>query len=199
MFTGIVEHTGTLTEVKRLADGLRVRVETALAASLAPGASLSVNGVCLTVVLVDSGQLHMDIGPETARITTLGAVKRGQAVNLERPLRLGGRLDGHFVQGHVDGVGVVTEVRPGAGGDSGWLTVRFPPALAPYFIHKGSVAVDGVSLTVAGLGEREFDVQVIPYTWSHTTLGRLRPNDKVNLECDMIGKYVARAIEARRS
>jgi len=199
MFTGIVEDTGRLAEVKAVADGLRVRIETALAASLAPGASLAVNGVCLTVVLVDGKQVLMDIGPETARITTLGAAKRGQRVNLERPLRLDGRLDGHFVQGHVDGIGAITEVRASADSDSRWLTVRFPVDLAPHLIHKGSVAVDGVSLTVAGLGDREFDVQVIPYTGAHTTLGLLKPNDKVNLECDMIGKYVLRALEARRS
>jgi len=199
MFTGIVETTGTLAEVKSVADGLRVRIETPLSSSLAPGASLAVNGVCLTVVLVDNGQVLMDIGPETARVTTLGAVKRGQKVNLERPLKLNGRLDGHFVQGHVDGVGVVTEVRAPAESDSRWLTIKFPADLMQYLVHKGSVAVDGVSLTIAGLGAREFDVQVIPYTWAHTTLGRVRPRDKVNLECDMIGKYVARAMEARRS
>lgn len=199
MFTGIVEETGTLVEVKTVADGLRVRVETALAPALAPGASLAVDGVCLTVVTLDGTQVVMDIGPETARVTTLGAVKRGQAVNLERPLRLDGRLDGHFVQGHVDGMGTVSEVRATSESESRWLTVRFPGDLARFLVHKGSVAVNGVSLTVAGLGDREFDVQVIPYTWAHTTLGHLRLNDKVNLECDMIGKYVVRALEARRS
>lgn len=199
MFTGIVEGTGTLVEVKTVADGLRVRVETALAPALAPGASLAVDGVCLTVVTLDGTQVVMDIGPETARVTTLGALKRGQAVNLERPLRLDGRLDGHFVQGHVDGTGTVSEVRASAESESRWLTVRFPGDLAPYLVHKGAVAVNGVSLTVAGLGDREFDVQVIPYTWAHTTLSQLRLNDKVNLECDMIGKYVLRALEARRS
>lgn len=196
MFTGIIEATGRLDEVKAVADGLRIRIETDLAPALAPGASVGVNGVCLTVVVVDGRHLLADIGPETARITTLGQARRGQHVNLERPMRMDGRLDGHFVLGHVDGVGVVTDVRPEA--DSHWLTIQFPAALSPYFIHKGSVAVDGVSLTVAGLGDREFDVQVIPYTWEHTTLRHLRPKDKVNLECDMIGKYVVRAIDARR-
>jgi riboflavin synthase len=196
MFTGIIEATGRLDEVKAVADGLRIRIETDLAPALAPGASVGVNGVCLTVVVVDGRHLLADIGPETARITTLGQARRGQHVNLERPMRMDGRLDGHFVLGHVDGVGVVTDVRPEA--DSHWLTIQFPAALSPYFIHKGSVAVDGVSLTVAGLGDREFDVQVIPYTWEHTTLRHLRPKDTVNLECDMIGKYVVRAIDARR-
>ncbi|MGE0460942.1 MAG: riboflavin synthase [Vicinamibacterales bacterium] len=197
MFTGIVEGTGTVADVRAVSGGLRMRIETALAPLLLPGASLAVNGVCLTVVVSDGAHVVADIGPETVRVTTLGGLRRGQRVNLERPLRADGRLDGHFVLGHVDGVGVVTDVRGEA--DSHWLTVQFPAALAPYFIRKGSVAVDGVSLTVAGLGEREFDIQVIPYTWQHTTLRDLRPADKVNLECDMIGKYVVRVLEAQKS
>ena len=126
----------------------------------------------------------------------IGALQRGQEVNLERPVRGDGRMDGHFVLGHVDGVGVIEEIRKE--GESHWLTVGFPPALAPLFIRKGSVAVDGISLTVAGLGERQFDVMVIPYTWANTSLKNLRTGDKVNLECDMIGKYVVRAMELRR-
>jgi riboflavin synthase len=197
MFTGIVETTGRLGEVKVLAGGSRIRIETDLAPALAPGASLAVNGVCLTVVVIDGAHVVADVGPETTRVTTLGLLQRDQHVNLERPMRMDGRLDGHFVLGHVDGVGVVTNVRPEA--DAHWVTIQFPASLSPYFIRKGSVAVDGISLTVAGLGDREFDVQVIPYTWAHTTLRFLRPNDKVNLECDMIGKYVVRAIDARRT
>jgi riboflavin synthase len=197
MFTGIVEATGAVADVKAVSGKMRLRIETSLSPTLAPGASLAVNGVCLTVVVVDGTYVLADIGPETARVTTLGGLQRGQRVNLERPLRADGRLDGHFVLGHVDAVGVVTELRGEA--DSHWVTIHYPAALAPYFIRKGSVAVDGVSLTVAGLGDREFDVQVIPYTWEHTTLRSLRPNDKVNLECDMIGKYVVRSLEARKS
>lgn len=193
MFTGIVEQTGTLAELKPMAGGYRLRVEAALAAELGPGDSVAVNGVCLTALVAHQSELHADIGPETARVTTLGALTRGQRVNLERPVRADGRLGGHFVLGHVDGIGVVDDVR--AEGGSHWLTVSYPPSLAALFIRKGSVAVDGVSLTVAGLDERHFDVQVIPYTWSHTTLGRLKPGDKVNLECDVLGKYVARASE----
>ncbi|MCC7179249.1 MAG: riboflavin synthase [Acidobacteria bacterium] len=196
MFTGIVEGTGTVADVRTVSGGLRMRIETALAPLLAPGASLAVNGVCLTVVVTDGAHIVADIGPETARVTTLGGLRRGRRVNLERPLRADGRLDGHFVLGHVDGVGVVTEVRGEA--ESHWVTIQFPATLAAYFIRKGSVAVDGVSLTVAGLGEREFDIQVIPYTWQHTTLRDLRPADKVNLECDMIGKYVVRVLEAQK-
>ena len=193
MFTGIVECTGTLAEVKVTGGGYRVRIRTTLAAELKLGDSLAVNGVCLTVILIDDGYVMADIGPETARVTTLGEMQRDQPVNLERPLRSDGRIDGHFVLGHVDGVGVVEAVRPEA--DSHWLTIGFPTALAAYFIRKGSVAVDGISLTVAGLGGRQFDVQVVPYTWEHTTMKLLKVGDKVNLECDMIGKYVIRGME----
>jgi riboflavin synthase len=196
MFTGIVEAVGTLAEVKSTAGGQRVRVQTMLSSELAPGDSLAVNGVCLTVILVDQGEAHFDIGPETARITTLGSLEPGQAVNLERPMKLDGRLGGHLVLGHVDGIGIVEDVRREA--DSHWVTIGFPPALAPFFIRKGSVAVDGVSLTVAGLGETQFDVQIVPFTFGATTFGRLRTRHRVNLECDMIGKYVVRAMELGR-
>ncbi len=196
MFTGIVEATGTLAEVKGTGGGFRVRIETPLSAHVKIGDSLAVNGVCLTVILIDGVHVLADVGPETARVTTFNALQRGQEVNLERPMRSDGRVDGHFVMGHVDGVGVIEEVRQE--GESRWLTVTFPPALAPYFIRKGSIAVDGVSLTVAGLGERQFDVMIIPHTWSHTALKNLRKGDKVNLECDMIGKYIVRAMELRK-
>ena len=197
MFTGIVEAVGTLSEVKGTGGGYRVRIHTPLASQMKLGDSLAVNGVCLTVILIDGEHVLADVGPETARVTTFGALQRGQSVNLERPLRFDGRVDGHFVLGHVDGVGTIEDARPEAG--SHWLTIGFPPALAPYFIRKGSVAVDGISLTVAGLGERQFDVQVVPYTWANTTLKLLRTGDKVNLECDMVGKYVVRAMELRKS
>ncbi len=195
MFTGIVEAVGTLAEVKGTGGGYRVRIHTPLAAQMKLGDSLAVNGVCLTVILIDGEHLMADVGPETARVTTFGALQRGQTVNLERPLRFDGRVDGHFVLGHVDGVGVIEDLRPE--GESHWLTITFPPALAAYFIRKGSVAVDGISLTVAGLGERQFDVQVVPYTWDNTAMKLLRLADKVNLECDMVGKYVVRGMELR--
>jgi riboflavin synthase len=196
MFTGIIEAMGTVAEVKRTDDGFRMRVETSLAPSLKVGDSVSVNGVCLTVMLIDGDQLLADLGPETARVTTLAGLQRGQQVNLERPLRSDGRVDGHFVLGHVDAVGVVEELRKE--GSSHWVTVEFPPALAPYLVWKGSVAMDGVSLTIAGLGERHFDVQIIPFTWSNTTLRTLRKGDKVNLECDVLGKHVVRVMDTRK-
>lgn len=193
MFTGIVETVGTLAEVKTTAGGYRVRIKTPLSRELGRGDSLAVAGVCLTTILVDGDELHADVGPETSRMTTLGGLQRGQLVNLERPMRFDGRLGGHFVLGHVDGIGQIDEIRPE--GDSYWLTVSYPMSLGPYFIRKGSVAVDGVSLTVAGLGEKQFDVQIVPFTWTATTLHALRTGDGVNLECDMIGKYVVRAVE----
>jgi riboflavin synthase len=196
MFTGIVEAVGTLSEVKGTGGGYRVRIKTSLSAEMKVGDSLAVNGVCLTAIFIDGDTVHADVGPETSRITTLGALQRGQDVNLERPLRADGRFDGHFVMGHVDGIGVIDEIR--AEGDSRWLTIGFPPPLAPLFIRKGSIAVDGISLTIAGLGDRQFDVMVVPFTWDATTLKASRKGDKVNLECDMIGKYVARAMELRR-
>ncbi len=196
MFTGIVEGVGSLAEVKGTGEGFRVRIQTPLAAALKIGDSLAVNGVCLTVILIDGEEVLADVGPETVRVTTFGALQRGQEVNLERPMRGDGRLDGHFVLGHVDGVGVIEEIR--TEGESHWLTIGFPPALAPYFIRKGSVAVEGISLTVAGLGERQFDVMIIPYTWANTSLRNLRQGHKVNLECDMIGKYLVRVMDLRK-
>ena len=197
MFTGIVEAVGSLAEVKDAGRGYRLRIDTPLASQMKLGDSMAVNGVCLTVILVDGNQLMADVGPETARVTTLAALQPGQAVNLERSMRCDGRVDGHFVSGHVDGVGTLTGVRPEA--VSHWLTITFPPPLAAYFIHKGSVAVDGISLTVAALDERQFEVQVVPYTWTNTTLKSLRAGDQVNLECDMLGKYVVRGLELSRA
>ena len=193
MFTGLIEALGRIAEVKSTGSGIRIRIRTELAGQLTPGDSLAVNGVCLTVVLAGDGEVHADVGPETARVTTLGSFKRDEAVNLERPLRADARLGGHFVMGHVDAVGIVEDIR--SEGDVHWLTITFRRDLAPYLIRKGSIAVDGISLTIAGLGEEKFDVMVIPFTWEHTNLRALRPGGRVNLECDIVGKYVARAAE----
>jgi riboflavin synthase len=192
MFTGLIEAVGKVADVRSEPGGIRLRIRTALASSLSAGDSLAVNGVCLTVVTADDGEVHADIGPETARVTTLGTLRHEQRVNLERPMRANGLVGGHFVQGHVDGTGLVDEISPD--GDSHWLTVSFDRSLSPYFIRKGSIAVDGVSLTVAGLGGTVFDVMIIPFTWANTSLSSLKVRDRVNLECDMIGKYVARAV-----
>jgi riboflavin synthase len=193
MFTGLIEAMGEVSGIKPTPSGFRLRITTALAPELAPGDSLAVNGVCLTVVLPDATEVHADISPETARVSALGSLRRGSLVNLERPLRADARLGGHFVQGHVDATGTIEDIRPD--GDSFWVTIKFPPQLAQYIVRKGSIAVNGISLTVAGVGERHVDVQIIPYTWEHTTLRVSKPGDLVNIECDILGKYVARAAE----
>ena len=193
MFTGLVEALGEITEVKPTPGGFRLRLSTSLAPELANGDSLAVNGVCLTVIAADPYAVHLDVSPETVRVTTMGTLKRGSLVNLERPLRADSRLGGHFVQGHVDGIATVEDVRQD--GDSYWLTVMFAPALAAFIVRKGSITVNGVSLTVAGVDDRRFDVQIIPYTWTHTNFHALKAGETVNLECDILGKYVARAIE----
>ena len=193
MFTGLVERVGEVAEIKPTPAGLRLRLATDLATDLSPGDSLAVNGVCLTVVSADTSGVNTDVSPETLRVTTLGTLKRGAPVNLERPMRADSRVGGHFVQGHVDATGTIEELRED--GDCWWVTVRFPPSLAAQIVRKGSIAIDGISLTVAGVDDRRLDVQIVPFTWEHTNLKSAKVNDPVNLECDMLGKYVLRAIE----
>ena len=193
MFTGLIETVGHVSGVAAVSSGYRLRIRTELSPELTPGESVAVNGVCLTVTAVEGDEWRADIGPETARVTTFGLMKPEQPVNLERSLRAGDRFGGHFVQGHVDSVGTIENVR--RDGDAHWLTISFPGALAPLLIPKGSIAVDGISLTVAALRERQFDVMIIPFTWSHTNLSSLSVKDQVNIECDMLGKYVVRVAE----
>jgi len=193
MFTGLIESVGRVEAVTSTPTGLHIAITTAMAGDLAAGESVSVNGVCLTATRRDPSRMFADIGPETARITTLGGLRTGQPVNLERSMRADSRFGGHFVQGHVDGIGELRSIRED--GDAHWLTIRFPASLAPLIVRKGSIAVDGISLTVADLRETEFDVMIIPFTWQHTNLSSLRGGDSVNLEGDMVGKYVARAVE----
>ncbi|OFW02040.1 MAG: riboflavin synthase subunit alpha [Acidobacteria bacterium RIFCSPLOWO2_02_FULL_68_18] len=191
MFTGLIEAVGRAADVQRTAAGLRLRIATALASEMTCGDSLGVNGVCLTVVTSGGGHVECDVGPETMRVTTLGMLQGGEALNLERPMRADGRVGGHFVLGHVDGTGRVVQIRED--GDARRLTVAFSADLGPYLVSKGSVAVDGISLTIAALGERTFEVMIVPYTWEHTNLQGRAAGDPVNLECDVIGKYVVRA------
>lgn len=188
MFTGLVEEVGDVIGLDdaRLTVAARLVLEDG-----ALGASIAVNGACLTVVERGAGRLGFDLGPETLVRTALGELGAGDRVNLERPLRLGGLLGGHLVQGHVDGVATVTAlVRDG---ETARLRVEWQdPALARLLIPQGSVTVDGVSLTVAALDATGFQIMLIPHTLAQTTLGALKPGRRVNLEMDMIGKYVLR-------
>jgi riboflavin synthase len=193
VFTGLVEEVGTVLE--RAGSRLVLAIARVLEDSDV-GASVAVNGACLTVVEVGTGRLRFDVGPETLARTTLGDLAVGDPVNLERPMRLGGMVGGHLVQGHIDGVGTVTAFTREA--ETARLTIEWPgEALAPLLIPQGSVAVDGVSLTVARLNARDFEIMVIPHTLGATTLGGLTVGKRVNLEMDMIGKYVRRILQLR--
>ena len=198
MFTGLVEEVGDV--VSRNGGRMSVSVRAVLPGAEL-GASIAVNGVCLTVAKrtaapPDGAHLEFDLGPETLARTALGELGPGDAVNLERPLQLGGLVGGHLVQGHVDGVGVVTGLT--REGETARLRIQWQdPSLAPLLIPQGSVAVDGVSLTVAALGTEAFEIMLIPHTLAHTTLGRLKPGRRVNLEADMVGKYVQRFLTLR--
>jgi len=193
MFTGLVESVGEVVEAVPSGGGIRVRVATSLAPELAPGESLAVNGVCLTVTAQDATGVHADIGPETLRVTTLGGLKPGSLVNLERSMRADSRFGGHFVQGHVDAVGRIEAIRPDV--DFHTIEVSFPGRFAANIIHRGSIAVDGISLTVAALSDERFELMIIPFTMAHTNLRHAAAGTPVNLEFDMVGKYVARAAE----
>jgi riboflavin synthase len=193
MFTGIVEERGTVREV----GPIRLAVACATVnADSDVGASVAVNGVCLTVVERSGEHLAFDLSEETLRRTSLGRLGEGDAVNLERPLTLASRLGGHLVQGHVDGLGEVVGIVAGDAGDA-WVTVRTPLEIRRYLVEKGSVCVDGVSLTVAALEEDAFSVALIPHTLAVTTLGTARVGDPVNLEVDVIAKYVDALLDGR--
>jgi len=193
MFTGLVEGVGEITEMRRMAEGLRLAMAPPFpVAELALGESVSVSGACLTVVKVEGRAFQVEVSPETLARSTLSAKKVGDRVNLERALRLGDRLGGHLVTGHVDGLGVLKERRQGP--EHLELTFEMPAPLAPLVIEKGSIAVDGVSLTVNAVSGHTFRVNIIPYTAKDTNLAGLKVGDRVNLETDIIGKYVARLL-----
>lgn len=193
MFTGLIESVGEVADVTPIEAGHRLRIACDMAGDLRAGESVAVNGVCLTAIDNSPGSFSAEIGPETAKVTSLGDLKPGSAVNLERAMPANGRFGGHIVLGHVDGTGTIDAMRPEA--DFWWVTVGFPRGLAPYLIHRGSIAIDGISLTIAKLEQATLDVQIVPFTWAHTNLRNSRAGDRVNLECDMVGKYVLRAVE----
>jgi riboflavin synthase len=194
MFTGLVEATGRIESNDGGPSGRRLVVRTLLAAELAPGDSIAVNGVCLTAIDCEAQRFSADISPATLDATSLGGLEAGRLVNLERPVRADARMGGHFVLGHVDTVGWIREWRPD--GDAFWLEIEIPPALEPLVIAKGSIAVDGISLTVAVLSPERVGLQIIPFTRAHTSLEEARVGDRVNLEADVLGKYVARLMES---
>ena len=197
MFTGIIEAVGEVSEARPVPEGIRLRIATRLAPELAHGDSVAVNGICLTTVRCDATAFEAEASPQTLRVTALGSLAAGAAVNLERPLLPTSRLGGHFVLGHVDGVGHIDEIRAEA--EFRRVGVRYPAALAQWLVPKGSIAVDGISLTIASLGDERFEVQIVPYTWLETRLHAASVGDPVNIECDIIGKHVVRALEAVRS
>ena len=195
MFTGLIESLGRVVGVSDAPAGKRLLVEPHTSADVTLGESVAVNGVCLTVVECGDRGIAFDVSPETLSVTTLAGLGPESLVNLERSMRADARLGGHFVQGHVDGVGTVESFAQE--GESHRVTIAVPPALMPLIVSKGSVAVDGVSLTVASLDDlrARFDVQIIPFTWLHTRFHVARLGEAVNVECDILGKYVARALE----
>jgi riboflavin synthase len=195
MFTGLIADLGTVLAVERGGDGATLRIDTFLAGEIAKGDSIAVSGVCLTATRVDAEGFEAQAIRETLERSTLGALSLGDHVNLELALRAHGRLGGHIVQGHVDGVGVVAELREE--GFSRVIAIDVPTALLPYVVEKGSIAVDGVSLTVSALRESGFDVSLIPETLHRTTLGRAAVGQAVNLEADILAKHVQRLLEAR--
>lgn len=198
MFTGIVEHLGTVKKLSLGEQGGRITIESPrLAASLAVSASIAVNGCCLTIVACDKRTFSADLSPETLNKTTFPSLNEGERVNLERPLTAGKEFGGHFVLGHVDGTGTVTAMDPE--GDSWRYSVRVPPEFAKYVVPKGSITIDGISLTVANWENQIAEIAVIPFTYEHTNIHDRKPGDVVNLEADVFGKYIDRHLSARAS
>jgi len=197
MFTGIIEGLGTIVDLRGSRQGRRITVIADFDLSgTRLGDSIAVNGACLTAVVVSGRRFEADLSPETIARSTFGAASAGQRVNLERALRLSDRLDGHLVSGHIDGNGEIRSVEKS--GNAWYITVEVPEALMRYVIEKGSVAVDGISLTVNRRLDSMFAVTVIPHTAALTTIGFKQPGDRVNIEVDMIGKYVERFVAAGR-
>jgi riboflavin synthase len=197
MFTGIIEELGTVEWIEPRKAGARMRVKCAQVLSDATeGSSIAVNGVCLTAVGITLGSFDADLAPETLSRSNLGSLKAGSRVNLERPVTPITRLSGHIVQGHVDATGEIKELDP-LGDQNWWLTVRVPAGLSRYLVHKGSIALDGISLTIAALEDDVVGVTIIPHTFEHTSLGSARVGSKVNVEVDVLAKHVEKLLGAR--
>jgi riboflavin synthase len=199
VFTGIVEEVGSVARFDTRQTGARLRVHCRLVTSDASeGSSIAVNGVCLTALNVTPTSFEADLAPETLRRTNLGDLGAGAIVNLERPLLATGRLSGHVVQGHVDGVGEFLSVDV-LGDDNYWLRIRVPDDLDKYVVYKGSIAIDGISLTVAEIKDRILSVTIIPHTYDNTALKARTPGSRVNLECDVFAKYLEKMIQGYRA
>ncbi len=196
MFTGLVQGIGRIAAREVTDAGARLQIETPLVSELRAGDSIAVNGVCLSAAALENGSFTADAMNETLSRTSLGGLAPGAEVNLELPLRASDRLGGHVVQGHVDGVGEIAEVA--SDGIARRVRIEAPPEVLRYVIEKGSIAVDGVSLTVAGLDDRSFTVSLIPETLQRTNLGHAGPGDRVNLEVDVLAKYVEKLMGARQ-
>ena len=198
MFTGLIQGIGTLASREaRGADArLRIAFGTLAADDIQLGESIAVNGACLTVVAFDEAHFDVDVSTETLSLTTLGALREGRALNLERALRMGDRLGGHLVSGHVDGVGAVAAIEPAADGAQRWR-FRSPRPLLKYIALKGSICVDGVSLTVNAVDGDGFDVTLVPHTLAHTAFAQTTQDDPVNLEVDLLARHVERLLAAR--
>jgi riboflavin synthase len=192
MFTGLIEDVGTVAAREGGEEGARLQISTRLGTELAAGDSVAVNGVCLTATSADQGGFAADAMNETLRVTSLGPLEPGDRVNLELAVRAGDRLGGHFVQGHVDGTAEITEVTED--GIARRLRLSLDPALAGLAVERGSIALDGVSLTIAALGEDWLEVSLIPETLRRTTLDEAQPGRSLNVECDLLGKYVQRLL-----
>jgi len=190
MFTGIIEELGT---VETAGARLTVRCSKVME-DLTEGASIAVNGVCLTATGLGRDRFSADLAPETLRRSNLGSLRAGSKVNLERPLAPTGRLSGHIVQGHVDGTGEFLSLEP-LGDDNWWLKIRVPADLDPYLVFKGSIAIDGISLTIAAIESGVLSVTIIPHTWRNTTLAGYRAGSRVNLECDVLAKHVEKLLQ----
>jgi riboflavin synthase len=197
VFTGLVQDLGKVRSVENEPAGSRIEIETELAGELSEGDSIAVNGVCLTAVTIADGAFRADVMNETLRRSSLGPLETGSPVNLELPLRPEDRLGGHFVQGHVDGTGTVEDVT--VEGFAHVVRIACAPELLHYIVHKGSIAVDGVSLTVADIDDEGFTVSLIPETLERTTLGGAAPGRVVNLEVDVLAKYVEKLTQGARS
>jgi len=194
MFTGIIEEVGAIEAMDRHKTGARLLVKCARVLSdLTLGASIAVNGVCLTAVDIRTDGFSADLAPETLSRSNLGSLNPGDLVNLERPLSLQTRLSGHIVQGHVDGTGLLEELRD-LGGGNHELAVRVTPELDKFLVYKGSIAIDGMSLTIASVQDRQVRVAIIPHTWNATNLHRRRVGDRVNIECDLLAKHLEKLL-----